>query len=154
MPAGLPGIAEPAIVIHSLGQAIAALKAAAGQRLVLLSAPGAGGYAGAGWFRALVDAARAAVPQASFTAYLDCDDEAGTALAALRAGIDGVLFTGSAEIAQRLADIAAQQGAHLATARPTGALDLGVYFVAAEADLIARCTEFLRSTDAAGEPIR
>jgi hypothetical protein len=147
MPAPVPGISEPAITVHSLGQAVAALKAAAaaGRRVALLSAPSAGGYVGAGWFRALVDAARDAVPQACCSAYLDCGDEAGTALAALRVEVDGVVFTGRAEVAQRLADIAQRQRARLATARPTAALDLGPDFFAAEAVLFARCTEFLGS---------
>jgi hypothetical protein len=147
MPAPVPGIAEPAITVHSLGQAVAALKAAAagGRRVALLSAPSAGGYVGAGWFRALVNAARSAVPQACFSAYLDCGDEAGTALAALRAEIDGVVFTGRPAVAERLADIARGQGARVATARPTDGLDLGLDFFGAEAVLVARCTEFLAS---------
>jgi delta 1-pyrroline-5-carboxylate dehydrogenase len=143
MRAPLDTIAEPAITIHSLGHAIAALKAAAGRPVALLSAPDAGGYAGAGWFRALADAARNAVPQACFTAYLDCGDEAGSALSALRAAVGGVVFTGGTEVARRLADIAREQGTHLATARPTGALDLGIDCFAGETVMIARCAEFL-----------
>src|SRR5262250_1346021 len=97
-------ITDPVIVVHSLGHAVAALKAAAaaGRRVTLASAPGAGGYAGAGWFRGhsiasgaggyagagwfrgLVEAAREAVPEAPFSCLLDCGDEAGAVLAALR----------------------------------------------------------------------
>jgi len=136
---------EPVIVVHSLGHAVAALKAAAaaGRRVTLLSAPGAGGYAGAGWFRGLVEAAREAVPAARFSALLDCGDEAGTALAALRARAEGVVFTGRADVARRLADIARQRGARFETARPAAALDLGADFFAAEAGLVARCAEVL-----------
>jgi hypothetical protein len=136
---------DPVIIVHSLGHAVAALQAAAaaGRRVVLASAPNAGGYAGAGWFAALVEAARETVPQARFSAFLDCGDEAGTALAALRSEIEGVIFTGRADVAHRLADIARQHGARLETARHGAALDLGTDFFAAETILVARCAEFL-----------
>src|SRR6185369_594464 len=56
----------PAILVHSLAQAVAALTAAyrAGRPVVLASAPDAGGYAGPGWFGGLIAAARASVPEA------------------------------------------------------------------------------------------
>src|SRR5437868_6378537 len=58
------------IIVHSLGQAIAALTAAAqvGRPVVLASAPDAGGYTGPGWFGGLISAAREAVPDARFSA--------------------------------------------------------------------------------------
>jgi hypothetical protein len=150
-----PVIADPVIIVHALGHAVAALRAAAAARrpVVLSSAPGAGGYAGAGWFRALVEAARAAVPEARFSAFLDCGDAAGPALAALRAEVEGVLFIGRADVAGRLADIARQHGARLDTVRPAAALDLGADFFAAEAILVARCAEFLARTGPPGEGI-
>ncbi|HJU17262.1 MAG TPA: hypothetical protein VJ770_12450, partial [Stellaceae bacterium] len=54
---------DPVVIVHSLTQATAALAAAAatGRVIVLASAPEAGIYAGPGWWRALVTAARAAV---------------------------------------------------------------------------------------------
>jgi acyl-CoA reductase-like NAD-dependent aldehyde dehydrogenase len=142
--------ADPVFVIHGLGHALAALKAAAaaGRRVVLASAPAAGGYAGAGWFRALVGAARDAVPEARFTAFLDCGDEAGPALAALRSAIDGVIFTGRGDVAHRLADIARQHGARLATVRPVACLDLGAALLATEG-LVERCAAFLERAGAA-----
>src|SRR6185312_2439664 len=80
----------PAVVVHSLAHAVAALEAAAdaGCSVTLLSAPDAGIYAGAGWFKAVVEAAREAEPGARFDAILDCGDQAGAVQAALRAGID------------------------------------------------------------------
>jgi hypothetical protein len=148
-----PDIAEPVILVHSLGQALAALRAAAAarRRIALISAPEAGGYAGAGWFRAVVEAAREAEPEARFSAFLDCGDAVGAALAALRCGIEGVIFTGRADVALRLADIARQLGARLATARPSNVLDLGADFFAAEASLAARCAEFLYPVPSADE---
>jgi hypothetical protein len=152
MPAADPVIAAPVFIVHSLDHAAAALKAAvaAGRRVVLLSAPNAGAYAGAGWFRAFVDAARDAVPEAQFSAFLDCGDEAGAVLAALRTEIKGVIFTGRADVARRLADIARQQGAQLETVRPIAAFDLGTEFFGAEATLVARCAELLSQPGAAG----
>src|SRR5215813_4873560 len=102
----------PAIIVHSLAQAIAALTAAAraDRPVVLASAPDAGGYAGPGWFGALVAAAHEAVPGARFSALLDCGDNTGAALAAIRSQIEGVVFTGRADVAGRLADIAHQHG--------------------------------------------
>src|SRR6266436_10394547 len=86
----------PVIIIHSLAHAVAALSAAAeaGRRVTLASAPDAGIYAGPGWFSALVAAARAAVPAAQCAALLDCGDDAGAAQAAIRTGIEGIVFTG------------------------------------------------------------
>jgi hypothetical protein len=138
---------DPVIVVHSLGHAVAALKAAAaaGRPVTLASAPGAGGYAGAGWFRGLVEAAREAVPETPFSALLDCGDEAGAVLAALRSRVEGVVFTGRADLAHRLGDIARQRGVRFETARPA-ALDLAAEFFAAETRLIACCAEFLAGT--------
>jgi hypothetical protein len=136
---------DPVIIVHALGHAVAAVKAAAAARrqVTLLSAPGAGGYAGPGWFRELVEAAREAVPEARFSALLDCGDEAGAVLAAFRAQVEGVVFTGRADVAKRLADIARQRGARFETARPAAALDLAADFFAPEARLVARCAEVL-----------
>lgn len=139
------GSAPLVIVVHALGHAIGALRAAAraGRPVILASAPEAGVYAGPGWFRALVEAAREAVPDARFSAVLDCGGEAGAALAAIRAGVGCVRFTGRADIARRLADIAHQHGVRLETAGPPVALDLGTDFFAAEDRIEQRCFELL-----------
>jgi hypothetical protein len=110
---------------------------------VLASAPGAGSYTGPGWFREVVAAAREAVPDAQFTAFLDCGDDVGAALAAIRSEIDGVVFTGRADVARRLADIAAQHGVRFMTNRSPPTLDLGEDFFAAAEILEQRCTDLL-----------
>ena len=114
-----------AIVVHDLDQAEAALRAAAaaGRPVVLASAPGAAGFGGGAWFLALIEHARSAVPDARFEAVLDCSDQAGWALAALRQGCPMVRFTGPRRTAVKLAQIAEQQGAQLLTG-PLKALDL------------------------------
>ena len=139
------GSPDPVIIIHSLTQAIAALSAAASAKraIVLASAPDAGGYVGPGWFVALVTAARQEVPEARFIALLDCGDSVGAALAAIRAEVEGVIFTGRADAAGRLADIAQQQGVAFETERPAAVLDLVEDFFASPEDIERRCTEFL-----------
>ncbi len=114
------------IIVHSLDHARAALAAAAalGVPVTLASAEGAGGYAGPLWFKALVEAALSDHPGLSAAAVLDCGDEAGTTLGALRAGIKRVRFTGGDEVRGRLAAIAAQLGAEIESGEPLPALDL------------------------------
>ncbi len=56
------------------------------QRVVLRSTPGAGLFAGAGWWRALIAAAEAEFPGRIEADILDCADAPGQAMAALRAG--------------------------------------------------------------------
>ncbi len=139
------GSAPPVIVVHALAHAVGALRAAAraGRPVILASAPEAGIYAGPGWFRALVEAARGAVPEAQFSAILDCGDEAGAALAAIRTEVECVLFTGRANVARRLADIAHQHGVRLETAGPPVALDIGADFFASEDRIEERCFKLL-----------
>ena len=140
----------PVIIIHSLPHAVAALTAAAeaGRPVVLASAPDAGIYAGPGWFREVLRAAREAVPTALFGALLDCGDDAGAAMAAIRAGVEAIVFTGRAGVAARLADIAAQSGARLVAQRPAAAHDLAAFFFSDHDTLRRRCAEILASTAA------
>jgi delta 1-pyrroline-5-carboxylate dehydrogenase len=127
------------------------LKAAAlaAEPVLLLSAPDAGIYAGAGWFKALLEAAREAVPEASCSSLLDCGDRPGAALAAIRAQVEGVIFIGRIDVARRLADIAAQHRVRLVTERPAAGLDFLDDFCASEADSERRCAQFLASADLA-----
>lgn len=114
-----------AVVVHSLADAEAALKAAAAlhRPVVLLSAPGAAAYAGAGWFAALVARARRRHPTAAASAVLDCGRRADLVQGALRQGLEDVLYVGPRATAARLADIARQAQARLHRKRPP-ALDL------------------------------
>ena len=140
----------PVIVIHSLAHAVAALSAAAEAErpVVLASPPDAGIYAGAGWFREVIRTARQAIPAAQFSALLDCGNDPGAAMAAIRAGVEAVVFTGRPDVAARLADIAAQAGVRLVTERPVAALDLGSSFFEDNETLCHRCAEILASSAA------
>jgi hypothetical protein len=108
-----------AIVVHSLEQAQAALAAAAslGVKLTLLSGHGAASYAGPGWFLEIVRQARRAHPQVEATAILDCADQPGRALAALRLGVKRLRLNGNPKARKRVAAIAAAMGAEIDEAR-------------------------------------
>ena len=106
--------------VHSLDHLRAALSAgqACGRPVVALSAAGASGFAGAGWFAALVAQGRGEFPGAALTGILDCADRGGDVLAALKLGLTHLIFIGHPEAAIRLADIASQCGAAILAARP------------------------------------
>jgi hypothetical protein len=74
----------PAVIVHGAPDVRRALAPA--RAVTLLSAPGAALYAGAGWWVALMAAARAAHPGRAFDDVLDCADAPGRAAEALRAG--------------------------------------------------------------------
>jgi delta 1-pyrroline-5-carboxylate dehydrogenase len=111
--------------------------------VVLASPPDAGGFVGPGWFRALVAAAREAVPEARCSALLDCGDNVGAALAAIRAEVEGVIFIGRADVARRLAGIAGQHNVRFKTERPIAALNVEDDFFASPQEVERRCAEFL-----------
>jgi hypothetical protein len=96
------------VVVHHLEQARAALAAAAeiGCAIELRSAPGAAGYAGVGYLKALGDAV-------GHEPLIDCGEDAGLVMAALRTGCRRIAFSGSAEQGRRLAEMAEQLGATL-----------------------------------------
>ena len=144
----MPG--APAIVVHSLAHAVAALQAAAeaGEPVLLLSAVDAGLSAGAGWWREVVAAARDSVPAARAGALLDCGDDAGAAQAALREGVEAIVFSGRDEVRERLADIARGRGSRVHRERPPAALDLGDDFFAPPEALRRRVLAILRSDGA------
>ena len=144
---GLTAPVAPVFVVHSLAHGLAAASAAveAGRPIVLLSARDAGIYAGPGWFRELVAAIREAVPEARLRPILDCGDDAGAAMAAIRAGVEAIVFTGGAEVAARLRSIADAQGCRLGADRPPAVLDLGDRFFADPETLRRRCAEALAS---------
>ncbi|HYG85620.1 MAG TPA: hypothetical protein VD978_05120 [Azospirillum sp.] len=120
MSPALPSPIRP-VRVHGLADARAALDAATALGVPVLLVGSAA--AGALWFTRMVEAARAEFGAAEVTAVLDCADRAGDAQGALAAGVRHVLFTGTPELAARLADIAARTGASVLTSLPP-ALDL------------------------------
>jgi hypothetical protein len=134
------------IIIHSLDHARTALAAAAalGVPVTLASAEGAGGYAGPLWWMALIEAAAQDFPDVPVTAVLDCTDEPGAVLGALRAGVKRVRFTGTDPARQRLAAIAQSLGAEIENDDPAEALDLSTV-----PHLAAACRAFLAGNETA-----
>ncbi len=109
-----------ATTVNGWDDAAAALAAAGRSGAVtLVSAPDAGGYAGASWFVALAQRARREFPAVSQSWILDCGDAPGHVLAALRAGVRIVAFSGDAGTRARLAEIAAAQGAVILADAPS-----------------------------------
>lgn len=114
-------IYPPAVIVHGLADACAAL--APGRPVTLLSAPGAGGFAGCLWWLEMVAAARARHPRTEALAILDCAAAPGRAMEALRLGVQIVVLSEDCPAFRTVAGIAATQGARvLGTAPP--ALDL------------------------------
>ena len=132
-----------AIIVHGLEDARAALAAAAelGVPVTLRSAPGAAAYLGAQIFRQIIETARAEYPGVDAVGVLDCGEDAGFALAALRNGVERVRVDLPAETRARVADIARQHGAALDD-DPVSALDLLDCDTPAE-----RCRTWLREPE-------
>lgn len=99
-------------IVHSEAQAIDALAAAAAAKslALLLSGKGAGIYAGPTWFIALIEGARSRHAAALAEAILDCDDDAGAVLAAIRTGVETITYSGPAATRRRLNEIATVKG--------------------------------------------
>ena len=126
------------IVIHALAHARAALAAAAarGIPVTLASAPGAALQTGPAWFKAVIDQAGEEHPAVAVTAILDCGDQPGAAMAALRLGLKDLRFHGAAELRSKL------EGMGAVLALPAGSvLDLR-----AVAEPEVACAAFLRQS--------
>ena len=109
----------PAVIIHGLAHARAAV--APGLPVTLLSAPGAGVYAGAGWWRAIITAVAPGTPD-----ILDCGRAAGRALEALRAGQKTLILRAPAPIFEEVGVAALGCGATLLGEAPPS-LDLAAH---------------------------
>ncbi len=107
-------------VVHSLSQAKAAVATAAARNfaVALMSAPGAAAFAGAGWFAALIRAARESHPDTEIAGILDCGPRADLVQAAFREKLKQVVFTGDARQVRPLRDIARQWQAEILRRRP------------------------------------
>ncbi len=117
----------PHVIVHSLAQAEAALRAASDLAIpIVLESPRDAARAwGAPYFLAMIAAARAAVPDAQAEAILDCGAAPGLALEALRCGVKTVRLRDAEDVVARVADIAAQVGARLEPGPyPVAMLDL------------------------------
>jgi hypothetical protein len=92
-------MSEPQVVVHDRVQAEAVLAAAEelGTAIWLRSAPDAAAYAGVGYLKALSDLVGHEV-------VIDCGEDAGLVMAALRTGCRRLAFSGPAAVSERLAE--------------------------------------------------
>jgi hypothetical protein len=111
----------PAIVIHGLPHALAAL--APGWPVTLLSAPGAAMSGGCLWWRGVVAEAKRQHPQTPSIDILDCADAPGLAMGALREGQRWLILWPECPAFAAVFDAASAIGAAVIAARPP-ALDL------------------------------
>ncbi len=119
-----------AVVIHGHAHGLAALEAARGARaqgsaaqLVLLSAPGAASFLGAGWWLALMEMLGSQIAACEAAQCLDCGAAAGRAMEALRLGLRWLILAAECPHYAAVSSRAAALGASLQSARPA-ALDL------------------------------
>jgi hypothetical protein len=114
---------QRALVSRSAAEAAAALRLAGTVPVLLLSAPGAAGSLGPAGWRALVQAACEAAPEAMVQDALCCGEAPGHALAALRAGCRLLVLDPACAGFAAVEEAAAECGASLLPERPP-ALDL------------------------------
>jgi hypothetical protein len=146
------GEPAPAIIVYGFEDAVAALTAAAslGQPVRLKSPFVVAAALGPQVAWSMFRQASVVVPEAVATWVLDCGDETGLALAALRVGVPEVRADLPSEARARVEDIAAQLGARVTSdAGPAPTLDL-----ADADDPLAACREWLESLRSGSDPRR
>ena len=142
---GAPGLSAPAVEIRSIADARAAAAAAGqlGLSVMLVSIRAGASSLGPLAFQAMVEATRAEHPLARIESAIDCADAEGRVLHAVRAGCAAAIYDGRADVAARLAEIAAAAGARLLTERPP-ALSL-----AGARDPLGACRAWIKSRSTA-----
>lgn len=115
----------PAFRLRSLADGRAVLGAARGLgvSVLLVSDPGAASFAGAGWWRALVEELRAEFPDVPFATLLDCGDSEGAVMGALREGVRDLTYSGPQAMLEKLHAMAGQLGGRVVRP-PDAATDL------------------------------
>lgn len=118
----MPGVA---VIFHTVSHLSAALAVAeqTGKPITLLTPPGGAGYAGAGFYRRLLDRGFSAHPDARFRCLLDCGSDAALALQALREGWTDIVFSGPAPASTKIENVATGLGARVHP-QPPSAIDL------------------------------
>ncbi|HEY8352243.1 MAG TPA: hypothetical protein VIK87_06845 [Sphingomonadales bacterium] len=99
---------RPAVIVRTAGDVARAVQRAGSGPLVLLTAPGAAAAAGPLFLKAMTEQA---ATRADTLVVIDCDDDPGLALLALRSGWRHVMLTGPA--ADQVASAAASIGARI-----------------------------------------
>lgn len=139
----------PAITVYSMDHVTAALTAAdeLGVPLCLLSAPGAAAAVGSSVFQAMIDAARQQFPDTSFTAALDCGQDAGHALAAIRQGLTAIILSEECPAYDRVCDIAEQNNVTVLPAHTSSPSHNAPHLdLMDQAEPLAACRDFLHTS--------
>jgi hypothetical protein len=136
-----PDRSARAVTIHNHAHALAALAALPGGRrgpwrLILLSAPGAAGFLGPGWWAALINSLQPRMHAAGVRDLLDCGASAGRAMEALRIGVRGLILSPECPQFEAVLARATPLAARLERERPA-ALDL------AEKNAVRRLADWL-----------
>ena len=115
----------PAFVVHDLRQALAATAAAQamGSPLVLVSPDDGLAAQGPMFWAEIQRRVAATAPPELVVLLVDADDAPGLALAALRCGLQRLIFRGARQLAAKLEAIAETSGGSLRRTRPA-AIDL------------------------------
>lgn len=114
------------IIVHNLEHAKAALQLAAEfkQTVVLRSAPAAAAYLSPPVFKAMIDEAVASSSPTTFKAVLDCGNQSGMAMNALRHGIKCIRTDVEKDVFAKLVSIAEQSEATVLPYNDDPVLDL------------------------------
>jgi hypothetical protein len=105
---------------HSLSHVDAALGAAAGSKLgvALVTPPGAAATGGPEIYLEMYRQGHAHFPETETNAVIDCGDDAGVAMRALRCGWRDLVFSGNDDVRKKLQDMLEQIGGTLGRSRP------------------------------------
>ncbi len=116
---------EPTFIIHDLSHALAVGKGsmALNAPVVVRSAPGLATTLGPEAFSALIEETDRVYPDALLLGVLDCGDQAGTAIGALRRGVKRICIDPDMPTGDKIDDIARQLDAEVVNCSDN-ALDL------------------------------
>jgi len=118
-------MSEPTFIIHDLSHALAVGRASVelGLPATVQSAPGLATTLGPEAFTAMIEETLHACPDNMVVSVLDCGDQAGTAIGALRRGVKRISANLETPVLDKISDIARQLDAEVVATSDT-ALDL------------------------------
>ncbi|MEL6965346.1 MAG: hypothetical protein AAFO01_21535 [Pseudomonadota bacterium] len=132
--------AEFIVIVHHLAQAKSVVRIADELifKVQLRSAPGAAASAGVGYLKALGD-------EVGHSLVIDCDDDPGLAMAALRAGSKQLLFAGPAKLQLRIGQMAERCGGRVQHPDETSLMTIDLSPDDDEHDIRSKLTASARS---------
>lgn len=105
----------PAVILHGAEDLVSL---DGGEALTLLSPPGAGSFAGAGWWLALLRLVRMRLPHLAFYPFLDCGGDGAAGLEAIQRGVPGLILASAAPGWAECAALSRARGVFLLPAAP------------------------------------